>query len=360
MACTADPRDPFASSGGSVGQGTEGEPGTSGAADEENSADGPSAEGGSSDDDGGPLLDVAAQDTEGADDGGEESGCTSVDLLFVIDNSVSMNDYQHALSLAFPDFVDTLVTALPEGTNVHVGVTSTEMGFSSSGQTNVNNGACMFIGDDNQPNTSYYVTPDDTDTMRNGAQGRLYDPGGGQYYADFDTDAPAAELQAAKDWFASAANIGTGGSNIEMSAAPVAWVADSANAASNDGFLRDEGAVLVVFFMQDEPDQTPMQIDGMSGGQFVLERIAAAKAGCGGTDCIVGGGFLAEQACAADGNLPLDDFLAGVTANAVAPLPPEDLAEDNPQDAADEMNDHLSTTLADVIAETCDEIEPEG
>jgi hypothetical protein len=41
-------------------------------------------------------------------------------------------------------------------------------------------------------------------------------------------------------------------------------------------------------------------------------------------------------------------------------LPGENLAEDNPQAAAAEMNEHLSQTLADIIVSTCDSIPPAG
>ena len=310
---------------------------------------------------GGIKLDVGAPGSDDACAGeGCNTGCTFVDLLFVIDNSGSMGDYQAALGLAFPQFAETLVASLPPGTNVHVGVTSTEMGYSSMGSTSITNGSCTFIGDGDQPNDAFYVTPDAMDSGRNGAQGRLYDPGGGEYFYDFDTD-DAAAIGGLQSWFSSAVNIGEGGSNIEMSSAPAGWVADPANAATNAGFIRDEGAVLVVFFMQDEPDQTPSQIDGMPAGPQLLEKLAAAKSGCGGTACIVAGGFLAANACNADGNLPLDDFLAGVGESpVVAPLPNENTAEDDPQAAADEMNQTLSDTLASVIAATCDQIPPAG
>ena len=76
-----------------------------------------------------------------------------------------------ALGLAFPAFASTLDTALPAGTSLHVGVTSTEMGYSSSGNTTINNGDCTFLGDGDQPNDAFYITPDVTDTGRNGAQG---------------------------------------------------------------------------------------------------------------------------------------------------------------------------------------------
>ena len=90
---------------------------------------GPATQGGSvgEESDGGPKLDVQAGDVPGPCVGeGCNEGCTGVDLLFVIDNSVSMGDYQAALGLAFPAFASTLDTALPAGTSLHVGVTSTD------------------------------------------------------------------------------------------------------------------------------------------------------------------------------------------------------------------------------------------
>jgi hypothetical protein len=320
--------------------------------------------GGSADEesDGGIKLDVQPGDVPGPCVGdGCNEGCTAVDLVFVIDNSGSMGDYQAALGLAFPAFAATLDTALPAGTSLHVGVTSTEMGYSGSGTTSISNGNCTFTGDGGQPNDAFYITPDITDTGRNGAQGRLYQPGGGPTYFEYTVGAGGAELTALEGWFSAAANIGTGGSNIEMSTAPAGWVADPANDATNAGFIRDAGAVLVVFFMQDEPDQTPLVIDGQPGGLAMLDKLVAAKTACGGTDCIIAGGFLNEQACSAMGNLPLDDFLANVgEAPIVQPLPNEMLAESDPQAAADEMNMVLSGTLTEVIAQTCEQIGPEG
>ncbi|KIG14121.1 hypothetical protein DB30_07117 [Enhygromyxa salina] len=308
------------------------------------------------DDSGLPKLDVLPSDT-GVDDGGAHGqGCDYVDLLFVIDNSKSMDVYQAALGLAFPQFAHTLAAALPPGTNVHVGVTSSEMGHAGSGSTSEFNGECTFTGD-GMPSDNFYITPDQQNTGTNGAQGRLFDPGNGTYYFEFDTDdvAAVAELES---WFASASAIGTGGSNIEMTSAPAGWAMDPSNSATNAGFLRDAGAVLLVFFMTDEPDQTPQVIDNMPGGLAMLDKVAAAKAGCGGLDCVLGGGFLVETACNAQGNLPIDDFLQGLPeAAAVAPLPSEKLP---PAQAASEMNALLADTLADVIAAKCDEIAPVG
>ena len=300
----------------------------------------------------GPKLDTLPPDT-GVDDGPVGENCDFVDLLFVIDNSVSMGGYQDALGQAFPQFANTLSSVLPSGVDVHVGVTSSEMGYASSGTTSVNNGVCTFIGD-NMPSDNFYITPDVENTGKNGAQGRLFDPGGGQNYFAFNTD-DLGQLAALETWFSQAAAIGTGGSNIEMSLAPAGWALHPANDATNAGFLRDEGAVFVVFFMTDEPDQTPTMIEGQTGGQFILDMVANAKAGCGGLDCVIGGGFLLESVCQ---DQPHDEFLAGLPEPPqVAPLPNEDLP---PADAAAEMNALLADTLAEVIAAKCDEIAPVG
>ncbi len=322
---------------------------------------GTSATAGASTSAGGPKFDVGLPDGGGAGcEGGDGNcGCSFVDLLFVIDNSGSMGGYQEALSLAFPQFVDTLVQALPTGTNVHVGVTSTEMGYSSQGSTSITNGQCTFMGEGGQSEDAFYITPDVMNTGRNGAQGRLYKPGGnGAAFAQFDTDGPAADLDQAKQWFAQAAQIGEGGSNIEMSTAPAGWATDPVNDPTNAGFLRDEGAVFVVFFMQDEPDQTPLTVNGMETGQLMLDKITAAKAGCGGLSCVIAGGFLNDNQC---GGRPIDTFLAGIpTPPTVTNLPPENLAETDPQAAAAQMNQLLADTLANVIAQKCDEIPPVG
>lgn len=320
-------------------------------------ADGSTGEPGASTETGSEIkLDVGAGDfdvpAQGCEAGDAECGCSSVDLLFVIDNSGSMGGYQEALGLAFPAFASTLASILPPGTNVHVGVTSSEMAYSSQGNSTSTNGVCTFVGDGDQSNEAFYVTPDDMDTGRNGAQGRLYDPSMGEPYFSFDTDGDVAGAQA---WFSLAANIGEGGSNIEMLTAPVGWAFDAANAATNDGFLRDEGAVLVVFFMQDEADQSPQMVDGTSTGTWVLDRVAEAKAGCGGLNCVIAGGFLDAEACM--GDRPIATFLSGFDAPLVQELPNDN---NSPQAIADEMNELLSNSLADLIGQTCEEITPEG
>lgn len=303
---------------------------------------------------GGPKLDVGSPDTgfETSDTEGAANGCTAVDLLFVIDNSVSMGDYQNALSLAFPAFADAIVDSLPPGTSLHVGVTSTTMGDSNSGSTS----NCKATGDNMQPQDFFYQTPDMSNNGINGAQGRLYKPGNGAYYYSIDTDAGPAEIDGLKAWFAQAATIGEGGSQIEMAAAAAGWVADPANAATNAGFVRDAGAVLALFFLQDEADQTPWTIDGQPGGLAMVDKLTAAKNVCGGAECIIGGGFVNLNCL---DQVPLGDLLNNLgAAPVIEELPDENLAEDFPEMAAEQMNELLRDTLAGVIAKKCDEIRP--
>ena len=298
------------------------------------------AEGSSSGDE--IKLDVGAPD--GGDgtcpDGEVCTGCNAVDLLFVIDDSVSMNQHQVALGEAFPSFADAIVDTLPPGTSLHVGVTGTTMGYSSSGSTN----NCVATGDGDLPASAFYVTPDVTDTGVNGAQGRLFQAEG-QFYFDLDTDAGQAEVDALSSWFAAAANIGESGSQVEMSTAGAGWAADPANAASNAGFIRDEGAVLVIFFIQDEGDQTPG-----SEAMDLIDKLAAAKAGCGGMECVVGGGFV-NDFC-------LDQTPLGVLFDNFGMEPVVDTLPFGGGDPS-VFEPVLVDTLAQVIAQTC-ELIPAG
>lgn len=56
------------------------------------------------------------------DPGDEDCGCTAVDLLFIVDNSLSMNWLIPPLNGAFPEFVDDMFSVLPPGTDLHVAI----------------------------------------------------------------------------------------------------------------------------------------------------------------------------------------------------------------------------------------------
>jgi len=289
-------------------------------------------------------------------DNNGDGTCDSVDLLFVVDNSVSMGPYQQALALAFPQFARTLAEQLPPLTNVHIGVTSTQMADSADGNTTIINGVCEFSGDDEQPPEAFYVTPDVEDTGVNGAQGRLYlPPDASASYAVFNTSEPAT-VEAAVTWFESAVTIGTGGANVEMLSAAAAWALHPVNrAGANAGFLRDGNAVLALFFVQDEPDQTPLTTAGEPTIDGLLDIIAEAKAGCGGLACVLVGGFLEREACL--GQRPIDGMLDALPDDThVRGLPDRAVAQDDPAAAAAEMNELLASSLAAIIASKCSDI----
>lgn len=70
---------------------------------------------------------------------------------------------------------------------------------------------------------------------------------------------------------------------------------------------------------------------------------------------MIAGGFLDAGACM--GDRPISTFLAGFDAPLVQELPDDN---NSPQAIADEMNELLSNSLADLIGQTCEEITPEG
>lgn len=55
-----------------------------------------------------------------------DTGCTKVDLLFVIDSSGSMEDEQVVLVQSFPDFVAEMQTQLADTDSYHIGVVSSD------------------------------------------------------------------------------------------------------------------------------------------------------------------------------------------------------------------------------------------
>lgn len=333
-------------SGADSSAGTSGGETASGGGDGDGDGDGDSNDAGGTGDDG-IRLDVGGPGESGSGaDGGQacdpsvqdDCGCTAVDILFIVDNSRSMGDYQAALAGAFPQFVDAIVAALPPGTDVHVGITTSEM--NDSRDSNQGPPYCGAPADAD----FWYLTPDERDTGKNGTQGRLHAHDGQAFYA-FRTDDPPTALDAASTWFQSAALVGEGGSNAEQPGAAAGWAADPANAGSNAGFIRDEGAVLVLFFIGDEHDQTPT-----AAGPELLNKLSNAKAACGGVDCIVGGGFV-RTACLP--TVPMGTILDGLSEPpVVAEIPNEDTV------TANDFAPLLRDTLSQVIAKKCDEIEP--
>ena len=287
---------------------------------------------GSEDTGDGPKLDVAGPATTG----GEQDFCNFVDLLFVIDNSLSMDEYQIALAGAWPSFVDAMWENLPQGTDLHVGMTVTDFySGDSCFQTNFN---CVASESDSTIAT-YYETPDGGSTGVNGEQGRLFEWDGRSYY-----EATVGEDNGdLKTWFSGAAvAAGETGCSFEMISAAAGYALHPANEAANAGFLRDEGAVLVVIILTDEPDKSP------EGADAYHQMIVDAKSGCGGDDCVIVAGIVNE--CIMSANEGLWQFFNSFPRfNGVGSI-------DDPAAYASVVGD----ALAQVIGDTCNEIPPAG
>lgn len=284
----------------------------------------------------GPKLDVGAPETGTT---APAEGCTFVDLLFVVDNSLSMSEYQAALAAAFPDFVDEMYSQLPPGTDLHVGITTTDFFCTPDGcscSEFVFN--CESTASDSTI-LDHYVTPDVSDNGTNGGQGKLFEQDGMAFFAT-TTDSDPMPL---KQWFTAAATAaGEDGCSFEMSSAGAAYAAHPANAGANAGFFRDAGAVLMVFILSDEPDKSPESI------ATYHDMLAAAKTECGGDECILTAGLL--DPCVESSNQTVWQFL-----NAFGEVPTWGSIDDTQTYA-----DVIGTALAQVVGETCMSIPPAG
>ncbi|MGH1344720.1 MAG: hypothetical protein ACRBN8_24385 [Nannocystales bacterium] len=294
-----------------------------------------------------PIFDVG-NDTDGPATGcgpdDIDCGCNAVDILFVVDNSGSMETHRAPVIAAFPQFVDEMVNALPMGTDLHVGLTRAT-GFYDPGNSGGWSGpACEATVTD-----GVFYPPQDGDNGENGQQGRLYEHDGQRYYA-VNTGSDTAGLNT---WFGGAMTGVIDGaaphSNTETVVAGAAYPFHPANAAYNEGFMRTN-AVLVLFLLSDSPDLSPPDIPT---SDFV-DIVSDAKAECGDM-CIVTSGAIAG-ACygnPANVNTRLTDFMDGFGG------PPESWVDLSIGGSPD-FTGVLGTALADVVAATCEQIPPEG
>jgi hypothetical protein len=215
-------------------------------------------------------------DLPGADDGvTPDEGCRAVDFLFVIDNSVSMEGEQAALVEAFPGFIDTIQTTLPEGSDYHVMVVDTD----EWGRCNTAN-PWEGIDPDSDTCNAYINQTVFEECDRTLGAGVVNPAGafasnmicplqGGHRYMD------ATEPDLA-DAFSCVAQVGTAGHSSERPMdALLAALEPGINAAGgcNEGYLRDD-ALLVVTFMSDDPNY-----EDALGPQEWYDAIVQAKLG---------------------------------------------------------------------------------
>jgi hypothetical protein len=165
-----------------------------------------------------------------------DTGCTKVDLLFVIDNSGSMEDEQINLVNSFPDFVAEMQTKLVDTESYHVGVITSD--------SNVYNGpGCQTHG--------ALVTQ----TGGVNSSNQVCAPyASGKNYMN-ETDDLGAK-------FACAGQVGTGGDGNEAPMFTMLQaVAPGINGPGgcNDGFIRPDALLVVVVITDEEDDH---EVDG--------------------------------------------------------------------------------------------------
>ena len=151
-------------------------------------------------------------------------GCTSVDFLFVIDNSGSMHDEQEKLLASFPAFIATITDSLA-GASVHIGVTTSSWNKAEAPE-------CQLSGS--------LVT-------QTGAGGVCTPFAEGHRFATQQDDLPAK--------FPCMALVGTGGSALERPVTATIHALDpvlNGPGGCNEGFLRDD-AILVIVIITDDP-----------------------------------------------------------------------------------------------------------
>jgi hypothetical protein len=277
------------------------------------------------------------------------TGCSAIDILFVIDNSASMNTYQMALSEAFPSFIDALWDSLPADTSVHVGITTTDFGSPACAGATESTSNCQSTASASEI-TMHYDTPLNAPSEINGAQGRLFS-WDSQYYFEASTGDDSSGL---KTWFAGAATAaGENGCTFEMPVAGASWAFTPPNVgdvlSTNDDFLRNEGTVLVLFFLTDEPDKSPETV------AIHRDRVLAAKQGCGGDEaddiCVVTAGFIPD--CTISVNQKLWQFMTAFGEG------DDDVRWGDITDIPgyDEL---VGTVLAGTITDTCAMVAPVG
>jgi hypothetical protein len=217
---TESSRGPFATTSGAPDSSTGDDDGAAsdeGAGADEGQEDGP-----------GILFDTPDGNSGGQDEGGETEGCEGVDLLFVIDNSPSMENDIVNLINSFPGFVAGIEGAINLVSDFHIGVTTTDDTFQQPGL----DPTCQGLGTLIEHSAGGYCGPYSS---------------GYNYFTGADDIASA---------FACAATQGSQGSASErpIDSASLALSQDfNGPGGCNDGFLRDD-ALLVVVIITDEDD----------------------------------------------------------------------------------------------------------
>lgn len=166
------------------------------------------------------------------EDGEAIADCDRADFLFVVDDSPSMQVYQRRLVDSFGVFMDGVERVVREGTDLHVGVITTDAYYGNPWPCEVPGG---LVTATTGANSSWGVC--------------------GPYAEGANYMTEADDLEAA---FACAANVGTLGADQEMPLQSLVAAVDPRSSAAecNAGFSRSD-ALLTVVILTDETDSSP-------------------------------------------------------------------------------------------------------
>jgi hypothetical protein len=169
-----------------------------------------------------------------------EQGCDKVDILFVVDNSASMENNQANLVANFPGFSKSIVDTLGTDFDYHVGVVTTDAFADNPPQ-------CQTLG----------ALVSQTRTSGAGASS-CFEPSRTQRFLRAD--------DALGEKFACLAKVGTGGSGAEDVIGAIRAALSAPNTEGcNQDFLRPD-SLLVLVILTDEDVLTPSDISSWQDG----------------------------------------------------------------------------------------------
>ncbi|MFZ6180029.1 hypothetical protein [Nannocystis pusilla] len=240
-----------------------------------------------------PKLDLGEQPqgTTGEDDP-LAAGCKKIDFLFVVDNSGSMADEQANLIASFPGFIDTITNTL-SAKDYHIMAVSTDNGMGTGLSSTCTNGKCNCtpapVCCENACGGSG-MTCNGFDCNDLPLSQCNYEYGTGK---EFDATGKHCMLADMKRYmtesqpdlaqtFECIANVGTYGSGDEkvmLSATSALGDPQNAPGGCDEGFLRDD-ALLVLVFITDEEDDMADDGKGSPGEPAEwFQAVVAAKGG---------------------------------------------------------------------------------
>lgn len=220
--------------------------------------------------------------------GGSGTGCDKVDFLFVIDNSVSMQDQQTALIGSFPGFMATIQQTLSATSDYHIMVADSDdetrctAANCQSGAMSAQN-LCIDAAN-GYACTASFDTCDNTigaGVVHPAGDGASNMPctlyGGNRYIVEGEPDLTGT--------FSCMAQVGLAGHPSERPMdSMVAAMSDSLNGPGgcNEGFLRDD-AILVITFISDDPNY-----EDAGDPQSWYDAVVAAKGGSADAVVVLG------------------------------------------------------------------------